>query len=75
MKTIDKSRLMKRAWFLVKNQGYTMSFAMSKVWKEMKEAIKKAIDQLTISEYTGSTWTPSPEKMQVYYNSDSYKGD
>jgi len=71
---IDKSRLFKRVWYLVKERSYSLSFALVTVWKEMKEAIKKAIEKLTI-QYTGSTWTPSPETMAAYYNSNCYKAD
>ena len=75
---INLSRLMKCAWYLVKEKCYSMSYAMITVWAEMKETIKSRIAQMVISEnvqYTGSTWTPSPETMAAYYNSNCYKAD
>lgn len=72
---INRSRLFKRAWYLVKERCYSLSYALKTVWAEMKEAIKDKINKLNTMQYTGSTWTPSTESMQVYYNSNSYKGD
>jgi len=65
MKTIDKSRLMKRAWYLVKNQGFTLGFAMSKVWKEMKEFIAEKVNQAKAKIET--------TKLQVRWSTDEYK--
>lgn len=42
---INKSRLMSRAWYLVKNQGYPLTYAMKKVWAEMKEWIAEKIQE------------------------------
>ena len=75
---IDKSRLFKRAWYLVKMKCFTLSYALITVWAEMKETIKNMIAKLEISktiQYAGSTWGTSTESMQVYYNSNAYKGD
>lgn len=76
--SINKSRLMKRAWYLVKERSYTISYAMKTVWTEMKEAIKERIAKLVIDktvQYVGSTWISSPETMYNYYNTSTYKGD
>lgn len=76
--TINKSRLMKRAWYLVKERSYSISYAMKIVWAEMKKAIKERIDKLVIDkavQYAGCTWIPSPEAMYNYYNTSTYKGD
>lgn len=61
--TINKSRLMKRAWYLVKNQGYTLGFAMSKVWKEMKKIIaeKAAEAKAEIESAKLQAWWSTPE--------------
>lgn len=78
MKTIDKSKLMKRAWYLVKNQGYSIGFAMSKVWKEMKEFISNKAEQAKrdlLPEIQVIVWNPNPESMQEFYNNKEYKGD
>jgi len=80
--TINKSRLFKRAWYLVKERGYKLSYALRTVWAEMKAYI---IKQANESAYTESlrnpqssvsvAWNPSPESMAAYYNSSCYKGD
>lgn len=80
MKTkIDKSRLMRRAWYLTKNQYGSFAYNLKKVWAEMKEwateQMKEAINDLKPN-YQGSiNWTPSPETMAAYYNTSCYKGD
>jgi len=76
--SIDKSRLFKRAWYLVRTKCYSISYALKTVWNEMKTAIKERIAKLEISEtiqYSFSIWTPSAESMQSYYNTSCYKGD
>jgi nuclear transport factor 2 (NTF2) superfamily protein len=76
--TIDKSRLMKRAWYLVKNQGYTLAYSMKKVWKEMKNYIIEKAEQAKrdlIPEYQGCNIQPTAEAMFNFYNSNVYKGD
>lgn len=73
--SIDKSRLFKRAWYLVKTKYYSLSFALKTVWAEMKKAIKETIAKLETVEYTGSIWTPSSVTMAVYYSSNCYKAD
>lgn len=83
MKTsIDKSRLFKRAWYLVKARYYSLSFALRTVWAEMKEAIKRAASELSLAESlqnpqnsVSAAFNPSSEAMQSYYNSNAYKGD
>ena len=75
---INKSRLFKRAWYLVKNQGYNLSFALKKVWSEMKEYIaEKAKEKANehLPEYQGSTFCYSEETMRDFYQSNCYKGD
>ena len=75
---INKVKLMNRAWYLVKNRCYSISYALKTVWKELKEAIENKIRKLEISEtvqYSGSTFKPSAATMQTYYNSNAYKGD
>lgn len=63
--TIDKSRLMKRAWWLVKNKGYNLAYAMKKVWAEMKAYIvEKALEAAAIIEM---------EKLQAWWATDEYK--
>jgi hypothetical protein len=42
MKSIDKSRLFKRAWFLVNKNSYSLSYALKLVWSELKQAVKDA---------------------------------
>jgi hypothetical protein len=39
--SFNKSRLFKRAWYLVKNRMYSMSYALKVVWREMKEYAKQ----------------------------------
>ena len=65
MKTIDKSRLMKRAWYLVKNQGYTLGIAMSKVWKEMKEFIAEKAREAKAEIESA--------KLKAWWSTDEYK--
>jgi hypothetical protein len=75
---IDKSRLFKRAWYLVKSRSYSIAYALRTVWAEMKATIKETIAKIELSEtvqYTAITWTPSPEAMYNYYSSNCYKGD
>ncbi len=61
---IDKSKLMKRAWYLFK-QGYngTFSYCMQKVWKEMKDFIAKQAKQAAAEiEYAKlQEWWATPE--------------
>jgi hypothetical protein len=76
--SINKSRLMKRSWYLVKERSYSISYAMKTVWAEMKQALKDALLKIEIVaalEYTGSIWKPSAETMQSFYNSNCYKAD
>lgn len=80
--TINKSRLFKRAWYLVKERSYSLSYALITVWKEMKEAIKDTANKLALAESllnpqssVSVTWNPTAETMAVYYNSSCYKGD
>ena len=65
--TINKSRLMTRAWYLVKNQGYTLGFAMSKVWKEMKKIIaEKAAEAIAEIEHANlQAWWSTPEYKAI----------
>lgn len=75
---IDKQKLMRRAWYLVKNQGYTIGFAMAKVWKEMKDFIIEKAEQDKrdlLPEIQTISWNPNPDSMQEFYNSNEYKGD
>jgi len=80
--TIDKSRLFKRAWYLVKEKSYSLSYALITVWKEMKEAIKEIANKLALAESLQNpqnsvsvAWNPTTETMAAYYNSNAYKGD
>ena len=76
--TINKSRLFKRAWYLTKTKYGSFAYNLKKVWAEMKEEAKKQAAKfinVSFPEMTISTWTPSPEAMQAYYNSNAYKGD
>jgi hypothetical protein len=80
--TINKSRLFKRAWYLVKECSYSLSYALRTVWKEMKEAIKEITNRLDLSESLLTTqnsisvaWNATAETMAAYYNSSCYKGD
>jgi len=76
--TVNKSRLFQRAWYLTKNKYGSFAYNLRKVWAEMKKAIKDTIAKIELSEtvqYTATTWTPSPETMYNYYNSNAYKGD
>lgn len=73
---INKSRLMTRAWYLVKNQGYTLSFAMTKVWSEMKEYIaekarelKGAIEYAKLQEW----WATDECKALEVIENNKYK--
>ena len=83
---IDKSRLFKRAWYLLKRGEYsTFSKALIQVWAEMKKSLNDNIDYLKevqrqiISgvelQYTGSYSNQSAETMAEYYSSNKYKGD
>lgn len=65
MKTIDKSKLMKRAWYLVKNQGYSLGVAMSKVWSEMKSFIAEKIKEEKAKIENA--------KLQEWWSTDEYK--
>jgi len=80
--SINKSRLFKRAWYLVKRSGYSLSYALKTVWAEMKAyAIEKAneldyLESLKNPQNSVSVaWNPSPEVMAAYYNSNCYKAD
>jgi len=79
---INKSRLFKRAWYLVKERSYSLSYALITVWREMKEAVKEAALKLAYETSLLKTqtnvsvaWIASPEAMAAYYNSSCYKGD
>jgi len=79
---INKSRLFKRAWYLVKTRCYSLSYALITVWREMKEAIKNDSNKLALSESLLTTqnsisvaWSATAETMAAYYNSSCYKGD
>ena len=79
---IDKSRLMKRAWYLVKERGYKIGYAMKTVWGEMKAyAVEKKnelayLESLKMPQNSLSVpFNPSADTMQSYYNSSCYKGD
>ena len=61
----DKSKLMKRAWYLVKNQGYSLGFAMSKVWSEMKSFISEKIKEEKAKIENA--------KLQEWWSTDEYK--
>ena len=79
--TIDKSRLMKRAWYLAKNQGYPLAYAMSKVWKEMKDYIIEKSEQAKrelMPKFQGCSIQPTAEAMYNFYHgagASEYKGD
>lgn len=72
---IDKSRLFKRAWYLVKKQFYTLSQALKKVWAEMKEYAKEKASEIAIKVDFSTPFKVSADSMQAYYNSTAYKGD
>jgi len=75
---INKSRLFKRAWYLVKNQGYNLSWALKKVWSEMKEYIAEKANEKAnehLPEYQGSKFYFSEDAMREFYMSNAYKGD
>lgn len=80
--TINKSRLFKRAWYLVKQRSYSLSYALTTVWAEMKAYIIKQANELAYTESlrnpqssVSQAWNPSPEAMAAYYSSNAYKGD
>lgn len=80
--TINKSKLFKRAWYLVKERGYKLSYALQTVWAEMKAYIIKQVNELAYAESllnpqisVSVAWNPSADTMQSYYNSSCYKGD
>ncbi len=80
--TINKSRLFKRAWYLVKTKYYSLSFALKAVWSELKAAINRTTNELALVESlqnpqnsVSTTFSPLSDTMQSYYNSNAYKGD
>ena len=75
---VNKSLLFKRAWYMVNQKGYSLSFALKMVWADFKETVRKAAIELLNKDYAFSPvvgFNPSPEKMQSYYDSNCYKGD
>jgi len=79
--TIDKSRLMKRAWYLTRNQYGSFAFNLKKVWKEMKDYINEKTEQAKrdlLPEYQGCNIQPTAEAMYNFYHgagASEYKGD
>ena len=77
----DKSRIMRRAWYLTKNQYGSFAFNLKKVWKEFKEYAIKQAEQAKldlIPEYQGCKTQPSAEAMYNFYHgagASEYKGD
>lgn len=80
----DRSRIMRRAWFLVNNQSFSFAYAMQTAWKEAKEyKAEKAAEAAFKAEYEPNgqqDWVTSPlatsaETMAEYYQSNIYKGD
>lgn len=81
MKKYNLSRIMKRAWELVKKAGETISSGLKKAWQEVKkmakkmtyEAIEKAAQKYAEDNYpntgylTVNRWTKY-EKDRVYFN-------
>ena len=46
MKKYNLSKIMKRAWELVKKAGMTISSGLRKAWEEEKKAVKNALDEM-----------------------------
>ena len=77
MKKYNLSRIMKRAWELVKKAGETISSGLKKAWQEAKEmtyeAIEKAAQKYVEDNYpntgylTINRWTKYG-KDRVYFN-------
>lgn len=73
---INKSRLMKRAWYLVREKGYSLSCAMIKVWKEAKEYVAEKANEVkaAIEKAKLQTWWSTPEYKALREKSNnSYK--
>jgi len=80
METINKSKLFKRAWYLTKNQFGSFSFNLKKVWKELKQAVKDAINALIVIETEkqplySNGYKATNETLENFYRSNCYKGD
>lgn len=76
MKKYNLSRIMKRAWELVKKAGETISSGLKKAWQEAKkmtyEAIEKAAQKYVEDNYpntgylTVNRWTKYGKDEDVY---------
>lgn len=73
---INKSRLMYRAWYLVKTQGYPLTYAMKKVWAEMKEWIAEKIQEAKNDIRTKELkayWATPEYKARLQTRDNAYK--
>lgn len=73
MKTINKSKLFKRAWFLVKTKGFNLSLALKIVWAEMKEYILEKAKEALYADFVptkveSSMCAESMENWKNKYN-------
>lgn len=82
MKKYDLSKIMKRAWELVKKAALSISEALKKAWKEAKNT-KEKFDKVAKIQKTGTLWNSECDfftfklwekhgKKRVYIN--DYKG-
>ena len=79
MKKYNLSKIMKRAWNLVKTAGMTISSGLKKAWeeaktvkKEFKGFLKMSVSEITDADYvTVKLWEKS-DKKRIYFN--DYKG-
>lgn len=77
MKKYDLSKIMKRAWGLVKEAGMTISSGLKKAWREAKEMTYEAIEEAaqkyvkdhypSNGYFTAKRWTKHG-KDRIYFN-------
>lgn len=67
-----------RSWFLVKNHGYPLSYAMKMVWQEMKDFRIELTKPNLKTQFQGCSDKITDEVYKLFYygeNSTKYKGD
>ena len=70
MKKYDLSKIMKRAWELVKNFGMTISEGLKKAWAEAKRSSKEQLVK-ALEIMGASRWTKYG-KDRLYFNSNTF---
>lgn len=75
MKKYNLSKIMKRAWELVKKAGMTISSGLKKAWKEAKNPMKKNIKLNVIGRETFTVNTVTGEITGKTYNARKFIKD